>query len=100
MVLNPEEVAKNLNNSGAYIPGIRPGKETTKYISQVIARITFMGSIFIALIAASPIIFTAVTNMPSTVQVGGTSILIVIGVMIETYKQLESSVASRNYNRR
>lgn len=100
MVLNPEEVAKNLNNSGAYIPGIRPGKETTKYISQVIARITFMGAIFIALIAASPIIFTAVTNMPSTVQVGGTSILIVIGVMIETYKQLESSVASRNYNRR
>lgn len=100
MVINPEELAKNLNKSGGYIPGIRPGTETTKYVSQVIGRITFMGALFIAAIAALPIIFTAATKLPSAVQVGGTSILIVIGVMLETYKQLESSVASRSYNRR
>ena len=100
MVLNPEELAKNLNQSGGYIPGIRPGKETTKYVSQVIGRITFMGALFIAAIAALPIVFTAATSLPSAVQVGGTSILIVIGVMLETYKQLESSVASRSYNKR
>lgn len=67
---------------------------------KVLSRITFLGAIFIALIAAAPIIFTAVTGLPETVRLGGTSILIAVGVVLETYKQLESSVASRNYNRR
>lgn len=66
----------------------------------MLSRITFLGAIFIALIAAAPIIFTAVTGLPETVRLGGTSILIAVGVVLETYKQLESSVASRNYNRR
>lgn len=100
MVINPEELAKNLNNNGGYIPGIRPGGETTKYISQVMSRITFLGAIFIAFIASLPIIFTFATSLPSSVKVGGTSILIVIGVMLETYKQIEGSLASRSYNRR
>lgn len=98
--VNPEELSKNLNNGGGYIPGIRPGKETTKYVSKVLSRITFMGAIFLSIIAALPILFTSLTNMPSIVNVGGTSLLIVVGVLLETYKQLESSVASRNYNRR
>ncbi len=97
--VNPEDISKNLNKQNAYIPGIRPGKETTKYISKVLSRITFMGSIFIAIIAAIPIIFSWVTEMPSTVSLGGTGILIVVGVLLETYKQLESSVASRAYRR-
>ena len=59
----------------------------------------FLGAIFIALIAAAPIIFTAVTGLPETVRLGGTSILIAVGVVLETYKQLESSVASRAYRR-
>ncbi|MEG1798525.1 MAG: preprotein translocase subunit SecY, partial [Clostridium sp.] len=79
---------------------IRPGKETIKYVSRVLARITFLGALFIATIAALPIIFTAFTKLPSIVQVGGTSILIVVGVVLETYKQLESTVASRGYNKR
>ena len=98
--INPEELSKNLNNSGGYIPGVRPGVETTKYVSKILGRITFVGALFIAFIATLPIIFTKLSGMPSVVQIGGTSILIVIGVILETYKQLESSVASRNYNRR
>ncbi len=97
--VNPEDISKNLNKQNAYIPGIRPGKETTKYISKVLSRITFLGAIFIAVIAAIPIIFSWVSNMPNVVTLGGTGILIVVGVLLETYKQLESSVASRAYRR-
>ncbi len=99
MMINPEELSKNLNKNGGYIPGIRPGAETKEYVSKVLGRITFLGAIFIAIIAALPIIFTAATNLPSSVKIGGTSILIVVGVVLEVYKQLESSVASRNYRR-
>lgn len=97
--VNPEDISKNLNKQNGYIPGIRPGTETTKYVSKVLSRITFMGAIFIAIIAAIPIIFSWTSDMPSIVTLGGTSILIVVGVLLETYKQLESSVASRAYRR-
>lgn len=97
--VNPEDISKNLNKQNGYIPGVRPGNETTKYISKVLSRITFMGAIFIAVIAALPIVFSWVSNMSSIVTLGGTSILIVVGVLLETYKQLESSVASRAYRR-
>ena len=97
--VNPEDISKNLNKQNGYIPGIRPGTETTKYVSKVLSRITFMGAIFIAIIAAIPIIFSWISDMPSIVTLGGTSILIVVGVLLETHKQLESSVASRAYRR-
>jgi preprotein translocase subunit SecY len=100
LTINPDELSKNLNKNGGYIPGIRPGSETKKYISTVLSRITFMGAIFIAIIAALPTLFTSLTGLSSTIRLGGTSILIAVGVVLETYKQLESSVASRNYNRR
>ena len=100
LMINPEELSKNLNKNGGYIPGIRPGSETKKYITKVLGRITFMGAMAIALIAALPTIFTELTGLPDTVKLGGTSILIAVGVVLETYKQLESSVASRNYNNR
>lgn len=100
LMINPEELSKNLNKNGGYIPGIRPGSETKKYITKVLGRITFMGAMAIALIAALPTIFTELTGLPDTIKLGGTSILIAVGVVLETYKQLESSVASRNYNNR
>ena len=100
LTINPEELSKNLNKNGGYIPGIRPGSETKKYISKVLSRITFLGAIFIAIIAALPAVFTAVTGLSESIQLGGTSILIAVGVVLETYKQLESSVASRNYSNR
>lgn len=97
--INPEELSKNLNKQGGYIPGVRPGKETKQYISTVIGRITLIGALFIAVVAGLPIIFSNFINtgLPSSVSLGGTSILIVIGVALETYNQLESSLLNRNY---
>ncbi len=97
--INPEELSKNLNKQGGYIPGIRPGKETKEYISTVIGRITFIGALAIAFIAGLPIVFSSFidTGLPSSVSIGGTSILIAIGVALETYNQLENSLLNRNY---
>ena len=97
--INPEELSKNLNKQGGYIPGVRPGKETKEYISTVIGRITLIGALSIALIAGIPIVFSSFINtgLPTSVSIGGTGILIVIGVALETYNQLESSLLNRNY---
>jgi len=97
--VNPEELSKNLNRQGGYIPGIRPGKETKDYIKTILGRITLLGTMFIAIIAAIPIIFSSFinTNLPASVSIGGTGLLIVVGVALETYKQLESSLINRNY---
>ena len=97
--INPEELSKNLNKQGGYIPGVRPGKETKQYISTVIGRITLLGALSIAIIAGLPIIFSSFidTGLPTSVSIGGTSILIAIGVALETYNQLENSLVNRNY---
>ena len=97
--VNPSELAKNLSRQGGYIPGIRPGKETISYIKTVLGRITLIGALFIALIAGLPIVFSSFvkTNLPSSVSMGGTSILIIVGVALETCRQLESSLVNRNY---
>lgn len=97
--INPSELSKNLSRQGGYIPGVRPGKETIKYIKTVLGRITLIGALFIALIAGLPIVFSSFipTNLPSSVSIGGTSILIIVGVALETCRQLESSLLNRNY---
>ena len=100
IVIKPKEMAENLQKSGGYIPGIRPGEETIKYVSKVLIRLTVVGSIFLAIIAGLPYIFGMVSDLPSTVTIGGTGLLIVIGVILELYKQLESSLISRSYKRR
>ena len=99
MQINPKELAKNLNKSGGYIPGVRPGVETEKYIKKILNRITLLGSIFIAVIAALPIVFSSFINtgLPASASIGGTGVLIVVGVAIETCKQIESSLINRNY---
>lgn len=100
--INPEELSKNLSKNGGYIPGVRPGKETVKYIKTILGRITLVGAIFISVIAGLPIIVSSFlnTNLPTSVSVGGTGILIVVGVALETMKQLESSLLNRSYNKR
>ncbi len=97
--IRPDEFAKNINEAGGYIPGVRPGKATENYLSRVLVRLTLVGGFAIAFLAAIPIVFSAVTKMPTTVSIGGTSLLIVVGVLLETYKQLEASLVSRNYKR-
>ena len=100
MSLNPEEMSKNLNNSGGYIPGVRPGSETSSYISNVLSKLTTVGTLFLVVIAALPIVFSKLLNLGTTITIGGTGLLIVVGVAIETYKQLESGLVSRSYKRR
>ena len=98
MVMNPEEMSKNLNKRGGYIPGIRPGEDTANYISNSMGKLTFTGSIFLVILAGIPIIFSAIFELPASVSIGGTGMLIVVGVAIETYKQMESSLVSRSYS--
>ena len=95
--MNPDEMSKNLNKNGGYIPGVRPGEDTTNYISKSLSRLTLIGSLFLVILAVLPVIFSALTNLPSNVRLGGTGILIVVGVAIETYKQIESSLTARSY---
>lgn len=97
--MNPEEMAKNLNKNGGYIPGIRPGNDTVKYVSNIIKRLTVVGTLFLVIIAGLPIVFSKFSGLPSSVTIGGTGLLIVVGVAIETYKQMESSLVSRSYKR-
>lgn len=95
--MNPEEMSKNLNKNGGYIPGVRPGEDTTKYISKSLSRLTLVGSFFLVILAGLPVVISMVTDLPSNVTIGGTGILIVVGVAIETYKQIESSLTARSY---
>lgn len=97
MVMNPDEMSKNLNERGGYIPGIIPGEDTSKYISNSMGKLTLVGSIFLVILAAIPIIFSLIFGLSSQVTIGGTGMLIVVGVAIETYKQMESSLVSRSY---
>ena len=97
--LKPDEFAKNLQDNGGYIPGIRPGDETKTYVSRILSRLTVLGAAFLSVIAGLPILFQKFTNLPTSVTIGGTGLLIVVGVALETYKQLEGSILTRSYKR-
>lgn len=97
--LKPKEMAENLQKNGGYIPGVRPGEATEKHVKKILNRITLVGASLLALIAALPIIFVWVTGLSSGLALGGTGLLIVVGVALETYKQLESLLMSRNYSK-
>lgn len=97
--LKPEDLAKNLKENGGFIPGVRPGKDTEKYISNILSKLTIIGGVFLVIIAGLPIIFSSLSGLSSAVTIGGTSLLIVVGVALETYKQLEGSLVSRNYKK-
>ena len=97
MSMNPEEMSKNLNERGGYIPGIRPGEDTSKYISNSIGKLTIVGSIFLMIIAVLPVLVSKFSGLSNSVTIGGTGLLIVVGVAIETYKQMESSLLARSY---
>lgn len=101
VVIKPKEMSEDLQKSGGYIPGIRPGEETISYVRKVLNRITVVGSLFLAIISALPYIFQMFfTNLPTTVSLGGTGLIIVVGVILESYKQLESNLISHSYRLR
>jgi preprotein translocase subunit SecY len=95
VTFNPQDVADNLKQYGGFIPGIRPGAPTVQYLNKILNRLTLSGGIFLALIAIIPIIVGNVTGL--NLQFGGTSLLIVVGVALETVKQLEQQMIMRNY---
>lgn len=100
IVIKPKEMAEDLQKSGGFIPGVRPGNETVKYVNKVLIRITVVGSTLLAIIAGLPYVLGMVTSLPSTVTIGGTGLIIVIGVILDTYKQIESNLISQSYKRR
>ncbi|QKY70961.1 preprotein translocase subunit SecY [Lentibacillus sp. CBA3610] len=95
--VNPEQMAENLQKQGGYIPGIRPGRNTETYLTRVMYRLTFVGALFLAAVSVLPIILGGLANLPQAVQIGGTSLLIVVGVALQTMKQLESQLVKRHY---
>ncbi len=95
--VNPEQMADNLKKQGGYIPGIRPGQNTETYLTRVMYRLTFVGALFLAAVSVLPIIIGSLAGLPDAVQIGGTSLLIVVGVALQTMKQLEGQLVKRNY---
>jgi preprotein translocase subunit SecY len=95
--INPVQMADQMKKNGGYIPGIRPGKTTQVYLTRVMTRITLSGAIFLAAISILPMIFGGLAGLPTSVRIGGTSLLIVVGVGLETMKQIESQLIKRHY---
>jgi len=96
VIFHPHQIAENLQKNGGFIPGIRPGEQTAGYLQNTISRITLTGALFLGLIAVMPMLFQGFSGMQSMV-IGGTSILIVVSVAIETLKQVESQLTMREY---
>ncbi|MEW6572429.1 MAG: preprotein translocase subunit SecY [Bacillota bacterium] len=96
VIMNPVDVADNIKKYGGFIPGIRPGRPTAEYISKVMSRITLAGAVFLALIAILPSFVLLATRIPN-IYFGGTALLIVVGVALETMKQLEAHLLMRSY---
>ena len=95
VTFNPVEQADNLKKYGGFIPGVRPGRPTAEYLDRILARLTFPGALYLALVAALPTILINQTS--ANFYFGGTSILIVVGVALDTMKQLEAQLMMRNY---
>ncbi|MDT2757123.1 preprotein translocase subunit SecY [Enterococcus asini] len=95
--VNPEKLAENLQKQGSYIPSVRPGKGTEEYVSGLLMRLSAVGAVFLGLVALLPIVAQMIWNLPQSIGLGGTSLLIVIGVALETAKQLEGLMLKRKY---
>jgi preprotein translocase subunit SecY len=97
VTFNPEKISEEIKKHGGFIPGIRPGKATESYLNLILTRITFLGALFLGAIAILPFIGQALTGI-NTIVLGGTGILIVVSVIIETMKQIESQLTMRDYD--
>ena len=96
VVFHPDQIAENLQKQGGFIPGIRPGKPTAQYLQFTLNRILLAGALFLGLIAVLPLTVQQFTGT-QTLVIGGTSLLIVVSVVIETVKQIESQLTMRDY---
>ena len=94
LTINPEQLAEDFQKSGSYIPGVRPGNETHRYVKRVLNRVTLLGATALTIIAAFPVVLTLLEIVPSSLALGGTGMIIVVGVSSETYKQIEGLIAA------
>ena len=106
VIYNVQDISDNLKKHGSFVPGLRPGKQTEKYIDFVLTRITFAGAIFLGIVALLPYIIPVILHVAASQQAneanmfplwGGTSLLIVVGVALETMKQIEAHLVMRRY---
>ena len=95
IMINPADVAENIKRSGAYIPGIRPGKKTAEHIDRILSRITLIGALYISAVCVLPTLLAARMGVPF--YFGGTALLIVVGVGLDTIAQIEAHLVSRQY---
>ena len=96
VIFNPTKIADEMKKSGSFIPGIRPGGATATYLNYILLRITLAGAVFLGLLAVLPSVVSSLTGI-STLVLGGTSILIVVSVILETAKQFESKLIEQSY---
>ena len=97
LTIDPQKMAEDLNKNGQYIPGVRPGTETKNYVSKVLNRITVLGALLLTFIAILPYVTSNLTGLPQRAAVGGTGIIIVVGVAMDAIKQLKSQLTSKQY---
>ena len=101
MQVDPDKISDNLERQGAFIPGYRPGEETKKQLSKMLFRITLIGSVYLAILALVPIlvskVFAFTSSESSAITIGGTSLIIIIGVAIETFRQMETASETKDY---
>lgn len=98
LMINPQNMADNLQKSNAYIPGVKPGTDTEAFIARLLFKVTIIGSTLLVLLAIIPIIVSAIFGLPSSVTIGGTGLLIVVGVALETVKQVETEANEQTYS--
>ena len=96
--INPQKISENLQKQNAYIPGVRPGEETASFVSRVLFKITLLGATYLTIVASIPMIVVLIfPSLPNSVQIGGTSLLIVVGVALETAKQINNQIKEKEY---
>jgi preprotein translocase subunit SecY len=96
IIFHPDQIADNLQKQGGFVPGIRPGRPTAEYLQKVVTRIVFTGALFLGIIAVLPLITAQLTDTQNLV-IGGTSLLIVVSVVIETVNQINAQLSMRDY---
>lgn len=97
MILNPQEIAANLKRYGSYIPGYRPGRPTAEYLEKILSRLTLCGAVFLSLLVMFPMVVVAITGVTTLQQVGSTAVLIMVGVAIDLFNQLQTHLLARQY---
>lgn len=98
--INPLKISENFQKSGTFIPGVRPGRETEKYIAGTVARLSIIGSFFLASIAVLPYIIGKLTSLPTSLAIGGTGIIIMVSVALQTMRQIRGRMTQQSFIRR